>query len=129
MVARFGAIMPAPLAIPPTTHACSPTGNSTATSLGLVSVVMIARAASAPAWRESAPARLRDAGADLLHRQADADDAGRGHQHLLDRTADRVGHDLGRLAGVSEPALAGPGVRAAGVDDHGARPAAPQVLP
>ena len=52
MVARFGAIMPAPFAIPPTVHVASPTGNSTATSLGFVSVVMMARAASAPAWRE-----------------------------------------------------------------------------
>jgi hypothetical protein len=52
MVARFGAIMPAPLAIPPTWQPTPEAVKPTATCLGRVSVVMIARAASAPPSRE-----------------------------------------------------------------------------
>jgi len=68
------------LAIPPTTQVEPPTGNSTATSFGLVSVVMMAR-----------PRRPRRGGRgagppprcphDPLHGKAHADDTGRGHEH------------------------------------------------
>jgi hypothetical protein len=55
MVARLGAIMPAPLAKPPTVH---PSGCLTAVCLGTVSVVITARAASRPACLVSASAAV-----------------------------------------------------------------------
>ncbi len=53
IVAMFGAIMPAPLAMPPIVQGAPPSVSSTEASFGLVSVVMMARAASAPCSRES----------------------------------------------------------------------------
>ena len=53
IVARLGAIMPAPLAIPPTRQVVPPTVKSTLVCFGFVSVVMMARAASGPPSRDS----------------------------------------------------------------------------
>ncbi len=50
----LGAIIPAPFAIAPTRAATPPTANGTVTSLGRVSVVMMARAAKAPPSQDSA---------------------------------------------------------------------------
>ena len=48
MVAMLGAIMPLPLAMPPSLHVLPPRGKRTATSLETVSVVMMASAARVP---------------------------------------------------------------------------------
>ena len=58
IVAMFGSIMPAPLAMPPMRTCCPPISNSTAISLGKVSLVMIARATAALPSAESAAGKF-----------------------------------------------------------------------
>ena len=62
MVAILGWIIPEPLAMPPIVQVLPPSGNRTATSLRLVSVVMIASAASAlpVSEREAASAGMAE---------------------------------------------------------------------
>ena len=86
-----------------------------ATAFGRVSVVMIARAASAPpsgeSWIAAMPAP------DLVHRQVDADHAGRGDEHLGRLDAELLAGQPGHLERVAHPALVGTGVRVPGVHD------------
>ena len=80
----FGSIMPAPLAMPPTWNVPDGVVTRTAASLGAVSVVMMARAASRWFVRdERRAAAAPTPAANLVEVELDADDAGRRHQHLL----------------------------------------------
>ena len=119
-----GSIMPEPLAMPPTRNVPMSVRTSTAYSFGNGSVVMMPRAAAAPPSALSAGDRLRNAGAQLVHLQVDADHAGRGDQHLLRVAADRRGGQRRHLARVGHALRAGAGVGAAAVGDDGARASA-----
>ena len=129
MVARFGAIMPAPFAIAPTRQVFSPTRKSTTTCFGFVSVVMMARAASAPPSRETRgaasaiPARSFAIGRRTPMTPVEATTTSSARQPTARATSSA------RLARVGEPRLAGAGVGAAGVDDDRARAAGGEVLP
>ncbi len=121
MVARPGASMPAPLAIPPIRQP-SPV---TTVVLGRVSVVMMAWAAAGPPSRASAFAAAVDAAQQLVHRQPLADQAGGADRHVAggqQQPGDRGGthHGSGVLGGgvgVLEPGRAGTGVGPTGVED------------
>ena len=71
--------------MPPTRNVPMSVRTSTAYSFGNGSVVMMARAAAAPPSGASAADGLRNAGAQRVHLQVDADHAGRRDQHLLGR--------------------------------------------
>ena len=128
MVAMFGAIMPAPFAIPPTMHVHFPDGNSTATSLGLVSVVMIARAASAPPCRErrrpasATPARTFSMGRRTPMTPVEATSTSSTGQAILSATIPAVSR-ASRRPPAPVPAFAHPALT---IDR--ARPASPKVL-
>ena len=98
-------------------------------SLGRVSVVMIARAASVPA--SCGRAQLERRRCVATHdgdRQPRADEAGRGRQHLVGRAAEMRGGGGHHRASIVEPAGTGSRVRAAGVDDDRARAMPPLGL-
>ena len=129
-VAMFGAIMPAPLR-----HAAddarrvSERRTRPRTSLGRVSVVMMARAASGPAGDGEGGGRRGDARADLVHGQRHADDAGRGHDDLARAGSPSAAATAAAVSRASaRPAVAGGGVGAARVHDdrraRGRRPGA-----
>ena len=80
--------MPEPLAIPPMTASRPPIDTRTAASFGNGSVVMIARAATEPWSWASAPIAAGRPVRIFSMLERDADDAGRGDQHLLDAAAD-----------------------------------------
>ena len=83
IVAIIGSIMPEPLAMPPTRKVpLSRLRSRTRVSFGNGSVVMMPRAASRAARRRQRVGRRGDAALDLRHVQLDADDAGRGDQHV-----------------------------------------------
>ena len=120
IVARPGASIPAPFAIPPTVQ---PSACVTTACLATVSVVRIASAASAPPSAVSAgdaastPASSRSIGS-------------RSPIRPVEQTAtspapmpQAVGDALGGQVGVGEPGRPGAGVRAAGVQHDGAQPA------
>ena len=114
IVARAGASIPAPLAIPPTVKP----GPSATAVLGTESVVQIASAAADPPSVRQVGDRLRRRRQQLVHRQPDADQPGRADRHLGGAAVQRRGRRLGGRVGVLEARRAGAGVGAAGVEDR-----------
>ena len=114
MVARLGASMPAPLAMPPTDQ---PAGAAATAVLATESVVMIASAASGPPSAASAGRGLLDAGQQLVHRQPLADQAGRADRDVGGAESPAGAATCSAVAWVSaKPAGAGAGVGPAGVE-------------
>lgn len=115
MVARPGASMPAPLAIPPTVQPSPP---ATAV-LCTVSVVLMAMAALAAVFAERGGGLL-DAGEQLVHGEQKADEPGGGDGDLARAVAlQHLCGLLGRGVGVLEALGSRTGVGATGVEDDG----------
>ena len=91
MVAMSGAIMPEPLRKPLMVTVRSPILAWRVASLGKVSVVMMAAAAAAQASSRADLMQRGHDGRDLLPVERLADHAGRGHEHLVARAAQRLG--------------------------------------
>ena len=132
MVASDGASIPAPLAIPPTVQL---PGWCSATCLGTVSVVMMARAASSPPVRPPAisctscttPASTLSIGSrspikPVEHTATSIAPVSVPHSDNAAATA------FGGGVGVLEAARSGTGVGAAGIQDHRAQPPVGQHL-
>ena len=121
MVAMSGAIMPAPLAMPLMVTSTPSISALRVASLGKVSVVMMARAASAKASGLASRASVAKALGDLARIERLADHAGRGDIDVgleaIGGFSRRLGGELHRLA----PALAGEGIGIAGIDHERAR--------
>ena len=116
IVAMFGSIMPEPLAMPPTRKLPVALVISTDASLGNGSVVMIARAASAPPLVASAAAACRMPRATSSIGELDADDPGRRHEHVRSGATDRCRRAGGHRFGVLQPIASGTRVGASAVD-------------
>ena len=93
----------------------------TAYSFGNGSVVMMARAASLPLSRASARRPIAMPASTLSIGELDADDAGRGDQHLLGPQPRAAATSRRHLARVGHALRARAGVGAAAVDDDRAR--------
>ena len=129
MVAMSGAIMPAPLAMPLIVTSTSPIFALAVATLGKVSVVMIALAASSQPSGRALRRQLVQHALEFAGVERFADHPGRGHENLVLVGADRLGGELRDVSSAaSRPALAGEGVGVAGIDHQAARAAAAEVL-
>ena len=126
MVATLGSIIPAPLTIPATRRPpCS-----TAISLGLVSVVMMARSASmlAVAIASQIRRRLQKEALDLTQIQVPAYDPGGCYADLCLIRSQKTGQKPGHGPGILQASRTGIGIGAAAVGYYPIQVAAGQVL-
>ena len=120
--------MPAPLAKPLMTTSAPPSFTVRVASLGNVSVVMMALAASCHASGAALLGKAAQEMGELGGVQRLADDAGRRHVDLVGCTADGSRRGLRRHARRVGPLFAGEGIGVAGIDDQRPRLALLEVL-